>query len=99
PLPRCPLFPYTTLFRSRRGVHAALRLPPVQRAAHIRRQGDGAEPAQRGGGVAPSEGLVDYRRAPAFDLDLRPWPPRRPRNRDARSEEHTSELQSLAYLV
>src|SRR5205823_8386774 len=57
PPPRSTLFPYTTLFRSRRG--AALRREP----GASRGRGAG------GGGLA------------------------------ARSEEHTSELQSLAYLV
>src|SRR2546425_6367970 len=54
--PRSPLFPYTTLFRSRSG-----------------------RPRPRRSGGSP------------------PRPPSR--RRSHRSEEHTSELQSLAYLV
>src|SRR2546423_3413651 len=65
--PRSTLFPYTTLFRSRRGRGQAPR-----RAARARRG-----PARAG---APG--------------DRRGAAPLRPR-----SEEHTSELQSLAYLV
>src|SRR2546425_2414736 len=68
--PRSTLFPYTTLFRSRRR-----RLP--------------------------------VRRGPRVDAGLRDLvPPRHRRHQpparapdDVRSEEHTSELQSLAYLV
>src|SRR5687767_15246571 len=67
--PRSTLFPYTTLFRSRRdrrGPHplrGARRDPGRRRLPH-------REPLAGEGGVA-----------------------------DLRSEEHTSELQSLAYLV
>src|SRR2546423_8323125 len=65
--PRSTLFPYTTLFRSRRGPrHRPRRLDQhagARRKAFAHRAGEG-------GGL----------RAP-------------------RSEEHTSELQSLAYLV
>src|SRR5437764_11656086 len=60
--PRSTLFPYTTLFRSRRP------------AAH--RFGAGAHRASAGGPHIPA----DHRR-------------------EARSEEHTSELQSPMYLV
>src|SRR5205823_8000166 len=55
--PRSTLFPYTTLFRSRR-------------RGHIRSPRPAAAPGSRSGSPPP-----------------------------ARSEEHTSELQSLAYLV
>src|SRR5687767_15747700 len=68
--PSSTLFPYTTLFRSRRP--APDRLLP--RAQHVR-----GKPARLAGAVAP--GL------PSYMLCSR------------RSEEHTSELQSLAYLV
>src|SRR5438046_9182212 len=65
--PRSTLFPYTTLFRSRRDRRPGAHVPP----------GDGwrAPPHARGGG-----------------LDLLG-------DRDLRSEEHTSELQSLTNLV
>src|SRR2546425_6954564 len=75
--PRSTLFPYTTLFRSRRcrdprGDHAGARAAAAARAADARGPDEGA-----GGGG-----------------DAREW------WRDPhRSEEHTSELQSLAYLV
>src|SRR2546425_2469551 len=59
--PRSTLFPYTTLFRSPRGVRAGVR----------HRRGDGHRQDARD----------------PIDGD------------DHRSEEHTSELQSLAYLV
>src|SRR5205823_14960773 len=66
PPPRSPLFPYTTLFRSR---HSADRLAATR--ANDRRR----------------------RRCPATALSGTPG------RAVARSEEHTSELQSLAYLV
>src|SRR2546425_8879853 len=71
--PRSTLFPYTTLFRSRRRADDP---GPTWKAAPGRR----TSPAPRGRRVPRSSS----RRA-------RPLPPR--------SEEHTSELQSLAYLV
>src|SRR2546425_4750768 len=83
--PRSTLFPYTTLFRSR---HHDERAEPREHrgAAHQRRR---AEPDER----------------PADDAQVR-RPSRqatrgeRPLGGTAvRSEEHTSELQSLAYLV
>src|SRR2546425_7205539 len=70
--PRSTLFPYTTLFRSRRP-------PPPSAPAAAR----------------------DFR--PPSIPAARPRPPPRSPGRAARpstrSEEHTSELQSLAYLV
>src|SRR2546425_7235012 len=76
--PRSTLFPYTTLFRSRR---AQLR---VVQGARVR------EPPNRGG---VRRGLSDrgHIRGERALLQLRPL--------GERSEEHTSELQSLAYLV
>src|SRR5687767_15661738 len=85
--PRSTLFPYTTLFRSRRRRDAARagrrerrsggvgvrahRHPREQRG----RRGLQAVPRVVGGGLRPDYG------------------------HERRSEEHTSELQSLAYLV
>src|SRR3989441_6890080 len=75
--PRSTLFPYTTLFRSRR--HG-----PEQE----RRCG-------RGGGAAGGERVLQGRCRHAGGSALAASRGRRVR----RSEEHTSELQSLAYLV
>src|SRR2546425_5360284 len=69
--PRSTLFPYTTLFRSRR-VDAAVALQMVHRH-HLADHGEILARVERHG---------DERQAHA-----------------ERSEEHTSELQSLAYLV
>src|SRR5205823_9837522 len=96
PPPRSPLFPYTTLFRSR-----ALRL----RLAVARRRRRHDHPARR---------LVDHvlghvshevLEATSPPAQARAAPDQRrllgaQNDRlDSRSEEHTSELQSLAYLV
>src|SRR5205814_10033334 len=90
-----PLFPYTTLFRSRAGGTG-------QRGA----AGVGACPAT--GDRAPRSPLPVPRLRPSGGLDRRPPPgalgPRRThRGRQRlpllRSEEHTSELQSLRHLV
>src|SRR5687767_16020809 len=73
--PRSTLFPYTTLFRSRRAGRRArpVRGDPRALADRGRVRGARREERQRGADT------------------------RHPRS--ARSEEHTSELQSLAYLV
>src|SRR5205823_14737977 len=96
PPPSSTLFPYTTLFRSR------------QRAEAPQPRGRGASSFEATGGKkAPDE----PRDAPGDDqravgdrdgnllrhaLDKRFF---HPHHAVARSEEHTSELQSLAYLV
>src|SRR5205823_12757750 len=88
PPPHSTLFPYTTLFRSRQD------LRPGQKLARKRLVGgSGARRGRRG---------RTRRRSSA----ARPCSPRdrdacarRGRSTSARSEEHTSELQSLAYLV
>ena len=67
---------------ARRGVHAALRLPRVQRAAHRRGEADRAEPAQRLGGIAPAEGLLHHRATAALDLGVRDRAARGPRRAD-----------------
>src|SRR3712207_7183078 len=71
--PRSTLFPYTTLFRSRRRV-----LP--RRHLHLRAGRDGREPDGRAVGALRRPGLHEHAAR-------------------ARSEEHTSELQSRQYLV
>src|SRR3989441_1978951 len=70
--PRSTLFPYTTLFRSRR---CSSRSPS-------RRRGYGS--------LAPPPTRST---SPRIGSGSRPW------RGGSRSEEHTSELQSLAYLV
>src|SRR3712207_7407591 len=82
--PRSTLFPCTTLFRSRLGGLRDRR--PAARAARDR---DARRRARRG------RGALAHRRA-------RPRaarPPDAADRRRARSEEHTSELQSRQYLV
>src|SRR2546425_9652051 len=98
--PRSTLFPYTTLFRSRADPRRRLRLPGRLGA---RLRADRARP----GGRAP----VRPGRRPALPARLRnrdaarvlsrpeSADPCRADLRVPRSEEHTSELQSLAYLV
>src|SRR5687767_15695866 len=85
--PRSTLFPYTTLFRSGQ----------IERGLRRRRMRAMARRAERGGRIAgakrgmdaPFVLFEDGRMAGAADVD----------SRKRRSEEHTSELQSLAYLV
>src|SRR2546425_4809838 len=85
--PRSTLFPYTPLFRSRRVIYSDLNAillgEVVQRAA--------GEPLD----VFAAREL--FRPLGLAQTMFRPPAPLRPRI--ARSEEHTSELQSLAYLV
>src|SRR2546423_7419873 len=82
--PRSTLFPYTTLFRSR---HAGC----VHQATAVHIRAILGEPVRRD--VAE----VGRRWGPARAAESRPCERARPR--EDRSEEHTSELQSLAYLV
>src|SRR2546425_8478651 len=83
--PRSTLFPYTTLFRSTRGT-------PLRR----RLLGDlpGDLPGRFPYGLSLGHGIPP---APIVATGLRR--PLRPQGDSTRSEEHTSELQSLAYLV
>src|SRR5687767_15263191 len=86
--PRSTLFPYTTLFRS------GGKRDPLHRDASDR---DGAERIQDAcvrADLGPRHGDSGGRLSGDVDLG-------RPTDRlpDSRSEEHTSELQSLAYLV
>src|SRR5205823_14017834 len=88
PPPSSPLFPYTTLFRSRR---ARLRRRDDRLAAAVddAGRGRGRLVAAHGAGaaarVAPRFVVAAHTSAAAIAA--------------VRSEEHTSELQSLAYLV
>src|SRR3712207_9179063 len=94
--PRSTLFPYTTLFRSPPGrpgrgggVAGAVLEDRRQPGGQEEDAGPAAEPAvERGGHLGPRD-----RRVVRVDLPLQP------RQREGRSEEHTSELQSRQYLV
>src|SRR2546425_9247508 len=81
--PRSTLFPYTTLFRSR-----ALSPPRREGRAAARDGSSSLRTASR---------RIGRRRDRTWNRGRRRA--RRRRTRDGRSEEHTSELQSLAYLV
>src|SRR3712207_8491204 len=87
--PRSTLFPYTTLFRSRRGVLRKAR----------GRDGEALSRSSRGAGEH-LEGRRDGRRP--RDRAWQDTPaelPKTARVHRRRSEEHTSELQSRQYLV
>src|SRR5205823_7402517 len=94
--PRSPLFPYTTLFRSLSRGHA-VRLPPAGQ-----RHRPESTPPGRG---AHDHDVLEHAAVTGLVAERRPRPPARggparPRLAGGlRSEEHTSELQSLAYLV
>src|SRR2546426_6259462 len=83
--PRSTLFPYTTLFRShgRDPAHRALAREVVQ---HLARDHD------------VHRFRAERQRVPVTEHDVHPVAPRETR-RGARSEEHTSELQSPCNLV
>src|SRR2546425_6091762 len=81
--PRSTLFPYTTLFRSPAGARPVDDGQRRAPAGREHREDDLSRPAP--GGLREPLHVVARRRR-----DL---------HGDARSEEHTSELQSLAYLV
>src|SRR3712207_8043444 len=92
--PRSTLFPYTTLFRSARG-GVEVTLPHQEYERRAERDGEGAADQERqvegDGGEErarqhPKEGS-EVVRLLAAQVD------------PARSEEHTSELQSRQYLV
>src|SRR2546430_8639099 len=88
--PRSTLFPYTTLFRSHpEGV------PERDRAAVlVELVAEGIDPQRpRRGDDLGREGLVDLDQVDVVDRHPRPL------ERLARSEEHTSELQSQSNLV
>src|SRR5687767_15470631 len=83
PPPRSTLFPYTTLFRSERGVVALTKVDAVDAET----VGLAEEEARE---LVPGAEVVRVSARTGEGLD---------ELRAARSEEHTSELQSLAYLV
>src|SRR5690606_40455264 len=88
--PRCPLFPYTTLFRSPLGqAFGDMTLPDSveQRLLLL----------AAGSGITPMRALLRQLDAAGMPVavDLVYWA----RRREERSEEHTSELQSRENLV
>src|SRR2546425_6211363 len=85
--PRSTLFPYTTLFRSR-----AVHDDDVGRERRLRCDHRSAQP-NRQREESPRMARKNDRRKPAAGARKGSRPGL------ARSEEHTSELQSLAYLV
>src|SRR5687767_15535743 len=91
------------------GIDALERVGGVDHPPHLRREGKerrdqrprAAPRGDDGGKLLPQWARGQVVEAPQGDLRGRgrvEWPERR-RKRLARSEEHTSELQSLAYLV
>src|SRR5205823_12485714 len=93
--PSPTLFPYTTLFRSdrdRRGRKDGGRVPELRP--------DGQGRARRGQATPPHVAQkVPQSAAPGHPATGRCPDPRGHPSEPERSEEHTSELQSLAYLV
>src|SRR2546425_9558907 len=87
--PRSTLFPYTTLFRS--------RLPVFGLGADIIAGFPGETDADQRATCALVEALP-FTYLHVFPFSVRPDAPAA-KLREQRSEEHTSELQSLAYLV
>src|SRR3712207_8614839 len=83
--PRSTLFPYTTLFRSR----VSRRRPVVPAIAGAQAAASGGRSPHRLASAAHARALRAMDRRP--ELGLEPVA--------ARSEEHTSELQSRQYLV
>src|SRR3712207_8179670 len=84
--PRSTLFPYTTLFRSFSGTDAWSPTTPSTDSCNAR--------AHRTSRAHSSPSLKGRQHEPPTDPGHR-----EPRARPARSEEHTSELQSRQYLV
>src|SRR2546423_11121238 len=87
--PRSTLFPYTTLFRSPRGWHGARIGGPFCAACALGAVWACGAAANNGAGVPGHRVRHAHGRAARWRSDVD----------GLRSEEHTSELQSLAYLV
>src|SRR5205823_13938205 len=90
PPPSSKLFPYTTLFRSERAIRELLSDPA--RLAEMSKTG-------RDRVLASYSWKGEGARLVEFCNRLGAKPADRAARNGARSEEHTSELQSLAYLV
>src|SRR3712207_8961010 len=86
--PRSTLFPYTTLFRSRGQQRSHGWAELLDRAIFTPVRASPEDPAESG-----YEWVVRARSVYGFSQPQGRWP------EDARSEEHTSELQSRQYLV
>src|SRR5687767_15611350 len=87
--PRSTLFPYTTLFRSRGLEGVPIDLAGQRHRRHFLRRG---QSVRRSSSIR--EGPARF-----STVCWRPLHARVPSGAGGRSEEHTSELQSLAYLV
>src|SRR5205814_6066324 len=97
--PAAPLFPYTTLFRSLRADPAAAvrDLAALQHADPAAADPAAEDAAQRRGpgkGAVSRARYLEHREPDPARVDARAHEPAL-----ARSEEHTSELQSLRHLV
>src|SRR2546425_8767147 len=93
--PTSTLFPYTTLFRS----HVFGQGGRPRRGGHQQGlAGGGGQACLPRGSLLPAERVPARHPAAARPPGGHPVA-RRTFSRDVRSEEHTSELQSLAYLV
>src|SRR5205823_12082583 len=93
--PLSPLFPYTTLFRSQLPVHALAHARRDEQSVHAFRRAAARQRDMK----CP---LVPMHVRRQCDKHLRSLPADLcgvMKNLYGRSEEHTSELQSLAYLV
>src|SRR3712207_6954674 len=88
--PRSTLFPYTTLFRSKRGP------PPIVRAIPATQRDPTPTPAECG---SPARSATTWRATRCDVCSPSCLCPAARRLRHHRSEEHTSELQSRQYLV
>src|SRR2546425_8708036 len=90
--PRSTLFPYTTLFRSRRIAQMAVGVDQPRHTAALERTLEPPPPpGAAGGGLSGTDPGGRSTRAPRASSPGQRF--------SMRSEEHTSELQSLAYLV
>src|SRR5256714_14609044 len=94
--PRSTLFPYTTLFRSPRRMGDEGGAVRGVDGHHRKQERDDDQDAVDGR-VAVADPLPQVETSWRSFLDSRTRAPRA--STSARSEEHTSELQSLAYLV
>src|SRR5205823_9263870 len=96
--PRPTRFPYTTLFRSPAVGHCGTcEFCPFRRTPLAHRRVDGCRPRVHAFGVGVSDDDAAHRRCRSVDVLLVDAVVRS--HALLRSEEHTSELQSLAYLV